>query len=371
MGENGIPSDYPTRVVREDPIREGLLYAGTEFGLFVSLDDGANWQAFQQNLPVTPVTDIRAHRGDLVLATMGRSFWVLDSVAALRQDAMQNPGPEPVLFEPADTIRFRDIYSAADEHPVPDYPAPAVMIDYYLPDEAPSEITLEILDAGGALVNAYRSQSPEDEAEPGDEEEQHVDDMRGEILPITDETLTVNAGGNRFRWDMTHRGAWHEDEDKRYRNGPMAAPGIYRARLSAGDTLLEQEFSLTMDPRVIAGGTSERDVADQLALQLQLVALLSEARQFEHDLGQERDEFESARESGALSDAESERLATIESVLQKLETQDIIYPQPMLTNQIAYLNNMLGNADQAPGREAQDRFRVLVGQFDAVRRELE
>ena len=365
-GDNGIPDDYPTRVVREDPVREGLLYAGTEFGMFVSLDDGANWQAFQQNLPVTPVTDIKVHRDDLVLSTMGRSFWVLDSIVALRQEAMRTPGPDAVLFKPADTIRFRNIYSAADKHPVPDYPTPAVMIDYYLPEGAASEITLEILDAAGNLVNTFNNDSVSEDEESGDEEE-HIDDMRGEVRPIPDDSLTANTGGNRFGWDMTHRGAWHDDEDKRFRRGPMAAPGNYRVRLVAGEWVAEQAFALVTDPRVIAGGTSERDIADQVTLQLQLVTLLSDARRLEYELGQERDELGDMQEAGPLSETQSERLAVIGAALDKLETEDIIYPQPMLTSQIGYLYGMISNADQAPGREAEDRYRVLLGQFNEVR----
>ncbi|MEZ4457090.1 MAG: hypothetical protein R2882_11160 [Gemmatimonadales bacterium] len=106
-GSNGIPNDFPTRVVREDPSREGLLYAGTEFGLFVSTDDGANWGSFQQNLPVTPVTDILVHQKDLVLSTMGRSFWILDDLSPLHQAAGSGPA---ALFAPKDALRLR--YSA-------------------------------------------------------------------------------------------------------------------------------------------------------------------------------------------------------------------------------------------------------------------
>ena len=369
-GSNGIPHDYPTRVVREDPVREGLLFAGTEFGLFVSLDDGDTWQEFQQNLPVTPVTDIKVHRGNLAVSTMGRSFWVLDSIAALRQDAMQNLGSEVVLFKPADTIRYRKIYSAADAHPVPDYPTPAVMIDYYLPEDASPEITLEILDAHGKRVNSFHSDAGV--ADEGEADEQEIEDMgSGEDLPDLDESLTANAGTNRFHWVMTHSGAWHEDEDERYQEGPMAAPGRYRARLSVGETVAEQDFALITDPRVAAGGTSDQDITDQVVLELKLIGLLSDARRLEHKLAQEVEELEAHEVSAALSDAESRRLEMISGVLRKLQTADIIYPQPMLSGQISYLYNMISHADQAPGKEAEDRYEILLGQFNTLRHELE
>ncbi|MEM7187447.1 MAG: hypothetical protein AAF466_12380, partial [Bacteroidota bacterium] len=104
---NGIPAHFNARVLREDPVREGLLYAGTEYGVFVSLDDGKSWQEFQQNLPVTPITDIKIHRGDLVLSTMGRGFWILDNITPLRQNAIDDLGDSAVLFQPDATIRYR------------------------------------------------------------------------------------------------------------------------------------------------------------------------------------------------------------------------------------------------------------------------
>jgi hypothetical protein len=106
-GTYGIPSDYPTRVVREDPQREGLLYVGTEFGLFISFDDGAHWQPFQQNLPVTPITDIKVYRGDLVVSTMGRSFWILDALSSVDEISDAWINKEPRLFKPETTIRYR------------------------------------------------------------------------------------------------------------------------------------------------------------------------------------------------------------------------------------------------------------------------
>ena len=93
-GKNGIPDDVPTRVVREDPVREGLLFAGTEYGMLVSLDDGKNWHEFQQNLPITPITDLKIIRSDVAISTMGKSFWVLDNISTLRQEAFTGSGLE-------------------------------------------------------------------------------------------------------------------------------------------------------------------------------------------------------------------------------------------------------------------------------------
>ena len=160
-GRNGIPGDYPTRVVREDPSQEGLLYAGTEFGMFVSFDNGRHWQPFQQNLPNTPVTDIRVHRKDLVLATMGRSFWIMDNVSLLHQLASRHElvmRSEAYLFQPRETYRMR--YAPTGASPdQPQYPPPGAIIDYYLAGEPAGELKLEILDGKGSLVRAFAAQA--------------------------------------------------------------------------------------------------------------------------------------------------------------------------------------------------------------------
>ena len=128
-GKNGIPSDFPTRVVREDPAREGLLYAGTEFSAFVSFNNGRNWQSLQQNLPAAPVTDIRVHRNDLVISTMGRSLWIMDNVTPLQQLAALIGGPRgtsnPVAAR-AVSVRTEDISgpSAAEQPAAGTQPLP-------------------------------------------------------------------------------------------------------------------------------------------------------------------------------------------------------------------------------------------------------
>jgi hypothetical protein len=145
-GKNGIPADWPTRVVREDPDREGLLYAGTEFGMFISFDNGAHWQSFQLNLPNTPITDLKLHQKSLIVSTQGRSIWMLDNVTALHQFAATTASAGPVLFKPRDGYRTRVN---------PDRLGP--MIDYYLPSVPAGAVVMEILDAKGAVVNRYKA----------------------------------------------------------------------------------------------------------------------------------------------------------------------------------------------------------------------
>ncbi|MDH3440885.1 MAG: hypothetical protein OEM63_09045, partial [Gammaproteobacteria bacterium] len=360
----GIPGDYPVRVVREDPVREGLLFAGTEWGMFVSLDDGRNWQAFQQNLSVTPITDLKIIRGDLAISTMGRSFWVLDSIATLRDTAFDTQGDDVLLFAPKDTIRYRNIYSGRSANGVPDYPAPAAIIDYYLPENTAGPIWLEILDANGDLVNAYESK-PEDEEDEVDEGDEIVEDMAlSQTRMIVNDDLSQEPGMNRFRWDMKHLGPWDEDEDDSYKNGPLVRPGEYTIRLTANGTTVDQEFNLVADPRVLAQGTSLEDIDEQVAMQLVLVDMLSEARQFEKEVAEEHDALESRSEE--LTPEEAERLLLVTDVLNEVKDAEIIYPKPMLVRQISFLLNMISGADQAPGIEAADRLAELSADFSEL-----
>ena len=156
-GKNGIPNNYPTRVVREDPQREGLLFAGTEYGMFVSTNDGKSWHAFQQNLPVTPITDIKIYRGDLAISTMGRSFWVLDNITTLRQRDFDSLDDKTVLFKPMDTIRFRQSFTNKDKDALPQYPQPSVVIDYFLAEDPHELINIEIVGENGTVVSSFTS----------------------------------------------------------------------------------------------------------------------------------------------------------------------------------------------------------------------
>lgn len=368
-GRNGIPADEPTRVVREDPEREGLLFAGTESGLYVSLDDGANWHAFQQNLPVTPVTDIKVHRGDLAVSTMGRGFFVLDNITTLRQAAFDSVGGEPLVFRPKETYRYRSAYT--DASGVPDYPRPAAVIDYYLPADA-TELRLDILDANGTVVNAYvASGDSEDGGEGNAETKGATRDMAtNEIDYVVDESLATSSGMQRFRWDMTHRGAWHKDAKQRFRNGPLAKPGRYTVRLTADGAVSEQPLTLHADPRVLEHGTTLADIDTQVDLLLDIVALHSESRQLAADLAEEREELEKVRDEDGLSAAQEARLGTVTAAIEQLTTAEGTYRQPMLVSQVSYLYGMLDDADQLPGKDAFERFEALSGQFETIRQSL-
>ena len=206
-GLNGIPADYPVRVVREDPEQEGLLFAGTEYGLFISMDDGNNWHPFQQNLPITPITDIKIHRGDLVLSTMGRSFWIMDDISSLRQIAVMEQRPIAHLFVPSAAYRMH--YRPTGSNAVPSYPRPALNIDYYLASEPQGDISLDILDKDGQVIRSFTS------AEPARDTAQSEPDMAtGFSRRGGSPKLKKKAGMHRFAWDMRHAGPWDANANR-------------------------------------------------------------------------------------------------------------------------------------------------------------
>jgi photosystem II stability/assembly factor-like uncharacterized protein len=355
-GRNGIPPDYPTRVVREDPAREGLLYAGTEFGLFVSFDNGAHWQAFQQNLPVTPVTDIRVHRGDLVVSTMGRSFWILDNVTPLHQlAAALARGLAPRVWR-SGLLGLRSAWRLRYAPPPaqpgqPDYPAAAATIDYFLAAAPPGEITIDILDVQGRMVRSFsslvappvaaRSQASPDE-----------DGARRGSVPVR---LAASAGLHRFSWDLRYG----TGSGSRVGGGPLALPGKYLVRLKAEGIDETKPLELRLDPRVVADGVTQADLEEQLDLLLRVQAAASDARRVAAAISASLDQL------AAQSGTEAERLRTLRA---RLVTAGGPYPQPMLIDQLASVARMAGSADQKVGRSAFEYFEELRRELEEIER---
>lgn len=342
---NGIPSDYTTRVLREDPVRKGLLYAGTEFGMFISFDDGKSWKSFQQNLPVTPITDIKIFRGDLILSTMGRAFWILDNITALRDAQINQLKNDAVLFKPDNTIRYR-YPKIRGNTGAAQYPRTSVIFDYYIPASNKSEIQLEILDENKNVVASIVSDK---KLIPKVTE---VEDMNlSQVFRYVDTRLETKAGINRFRWDMRQKGAWSPSERIRYKRGPLVAPGNYTARLTVNGKSVEQSFEIKMDPRVVRNGISKADIKNQIAMQQKVIDLLSKTRRLQANL-------------------EKDPSAKAKRVLKKMKNARGAYPQQMFTSQVSYLLNMISTADQKPGGEATERFKELSEEFEKLNQEL-
>lgn len=359
-GNNGIAFDNPTRVVREDPVRAGLLYAGTESGLFISFDDGKNWKPFQQNLPITPVTDIKIHRGDLVLSTMGRSFWILDKITALRQKEINTLGSQSILFKPDNTIRYRYPKINNDETTFPVFPQAGVFIDYYIPKYDTLGIKMDILDASKNIVASFISDSTKQKLP-----DEIIQDMKAsKTIYLMHKSLSASPGLNRFKWDMKLTGPWSKEARRRYQNGPIVSPGIYYVRLTTSKGMMEQSFELLIDPRVEASGVSSQNIQEQVAMQQKISGLITNANKLLDKLEDESKKLKSQNDI-------SGRYKIIESAILQLKTDSGAYPQPMLNDQISYLYNMIGDADQIPGKEAEMRFEELSKIFEKIKRSLE
>jgi len=339
-GTNGIPADYPTRVVREDPAREGLLYAGTEFGMFVSFDDGASWQPLQLNLPVTPVTDIAFRGSDLVLSTMGRGFWVLDNVTPLRQLGSRVPEGHRLL-QPREAIRMR--YQATRTGAVPEYPAIGAQIDYVVgPGGGP--VRLEILGPDGAVIRSFSSDAARTTPAPAEQ------GMRGPPQPgPAASRLQSGPGVHRFFWDLRYPGPQY-GSGRQGGQGPLVPPGRYQARLAIGDWSATEPLVVRADPRVTADGVTDAHLAEQAVLGLQVRDLATAVNQTVRRL----------REVKAAVASDAGAAAVVADAERQLVTAEGAYPTPMLQDQVMYLYSLVTGADQRPGRDAYERLPELM-----------
>ena len=270
---DGIGASSFLRAVREDPQTRGLLFAGTELGTYVSFDDGDHWQSLRLNLPTVSIHDLTIHRDDLVVATHGRAFWILDNITPLRQvhDAL-NAGPW--LFEPATAIRIdNDSFLGSPlppEEPTANNPPNGAMIDYYLKNAA-SHIKLDIFDAKHNLVNSFSSDDPK--------EQKHLARPIAERWFPKPESLETTPGMHRFVWNLTWGGEAADqlsESDYRPPRPPRAVPGTYQLRLTVDGKTLAQPLKIAMDPRSAA---TARDLEQQLQLGRQIFVEAMNSRQ--------------------------------------------------------------------------------------------
>jgi photosystem II stability/assembly factor-like uncharacterized protein len=363
-GANGIPGDSPTRVVREDPDREGLLYAGTEYGLFISFDNGTHWQPFQLNMPNVPINDIRVYHNDLVIATQGRAIWMLDDISSLHQITPQVTAADVQLYKPRDGYRTR----AGAEYLSP-------IIEYYLPAEPAGAVKIDILTAAGDSVNSYSSDAPAfagrggrggrgggrgtgaggAAAAGGAEEEAGAAPAGGRFGRGggVASRVTKNVGMNRFVWDVRHSA------------GVTAPPGQYQARLTAGSVTKTVPFTVRIDPRIAAEGVTVADLREQFDHNLRMRDMVQEVSRLVTRVESAQRRLTSA--SGAAADT----LSRLTPIAAKLLTEPVRYGKPGLQAHITYLAGMTNGTDEKIGRDAIARYQTLRKELDAVKAEVE
>jgi photosystem II stability/assembly factor-like uncharacterized protein len=378
---HGIPDDDFTRVIREDSVRRGLLYAGTELGIYVSLDDGGSWTSLRGDMPVVPVTDLVVKREELVAATNGRSFWLLGDLALLRQVADGSSGSGPRLFEPSPTYRVQPataeptpgksfaqgvtfyetrLPSGERERRMLDAGAnpPEGVVVHYLIDEATDEdVTLTFLDSDGEAIRAFTSKVKEGSKDP--------------VVP-------TRVGMNRFVWDTRYPGATAiegEGVPKEPMTGPVAPPGRYQVMLSVGDRSQTRSLELLADPR---GPATQRDLQAQFDLLARIRDRLSathEAVNSGRRIRRQVDEWTSR--ASARPDAASvlaphakklkDKLEAIEDKLfdpKTVDGMDRLGRPGRLSAKLSAIGDIPSFADYAPTTQTYEVFETIAAQVD-------
>jgi len=371
---NGLPDD-PINVVREDPKRKGLLFAGSERAVYVSFDDGENWQSLRLNMPATSIRDLVIKDDDIVVGTHGRSFWILDDITPLRQLSSQSSRNAVILYKPQTAYRVRwNMYTdtpVPQEEPAGQNPPDGAIINYYLEDPAAS-ITLEIRDTKNKLIRTYNNRDtlykiPED----------NVPDYW--IRP--QQVLPGTKGAHRFTWDMRYTPLNLPPSypiGATYRNtapnptSPFVMPGMYKAILIVAGKTYEQTFEIKMDPRV---KTSLPALQQQHDLSLQCyegrkkcMTLLQEVRRF-------RSQLQSQLNGTTVQMAE--KLSPLEKAAGQLENTPQGSQEPSfgrLSNAFAGLCDILQDSDRPPTSqviaataEAQKQLAILTSKWNALK----
>lgn len=368
---NGIPDNAFTRVIREDPNRRGLLYAGTETGIYVSFNDGENWQSLQLNLPVVPITDIAVHKRDkdLVIATQGRSFWIIDDLPVLHQWKDTVASADVHLFKPEEAYRmpgggFRIPAGAS----LGENPAAGVSVWFSLKDKPKGDVQIEILDAAGKSVKKFSSRAPETPAGGGG----------GGRFGGGPARVPAEKGLNRFSWDLRYTEAttfpgmilWAGNTA-----GPRAVPGNYQVKLTVDGKTLTETFELRKDPRV---STTQEEFQKQFDLLTKIRDKFSETseaiisiRDVRRQVNEYAARVKDQPTGKAIVDAAkdlSAKLTAIEEELYQTKNQSnqdpLNYPI-RLNNKLAALGGSVAGPDAAPTDQAYQVFEDLNARTNA------
>ncbi len=368
----GIPDNAFTRVIREDPNRRGLLYAGTETGLYVSFNDGEAWQSLQLNLPVVPITDLAVHKRDkdLVVATQGRSFWILDDLTVLHQFKDTIATTDVHLFKPEESYRMPGgSFRGGGAASIGENPPSGATIWFYLKDKPKGDIALEILDAAGKSVKKFSSKAPEGGDAPAG------GGRRGGGGPVR---VPAEKGLNRFAWDLRYTEAttfpgmilWAGNT-----SGPKAVPGNYQIKLTVDGKTLIETFEVRKNPRVTTTTEEFQKQFDLLTKIRDKFSETSEAITNIRDVKRQTDEY-AKRVAGQAemkpivdaAKALNEKLTAVEIELYQVKNQSgqdpLNYPIK-LNNKIAALGGSVAGSDTQPTDQQVAVYEDLVGKINA------
>ena len=392
---DGIRENDFVRVVREDQDRQGLLYAGTETGVYVSFDNGASWQPLQSNLPAVPVHDLKIKDDDLIAATHGRSFWIMDDLTALRQITAEVAQASIHLFKPRGAYRI----SPPLRWIMPTLPgknyhiASGEAVTYYQWHKPNGEKTLTYLNGGknppdGVAVHYYLKHKPEEEVKLAilDSQGKLIKSFSSRASKKGDASISADVGMNRFVWDLRYPGSLDLQQamtlpayETPRAVAPLALPGKYRVHLTVGDREMEESFEVRKDPRIKA---SDEDLSAQFSLQVRVGDKLSEIHQGVDRLRSVRRQVEGWVRRAEGSPAAEAVVKAAEGIKGKLsaieeEVLRIPGPNPMYTPpnrlnaKLASLTDVIASADWVPTRQTYQVFDQLSAQADELLRQLQ
>lgn len=364
---DGLPDSVFAHAVREDTVHKGLLFAGTETGIWVSFDDGAHWQSLQLNLPTVPVHDLMVHGNDLIVATHGRAFWILDDITPLRQLTSEIASEGVHLFKPETAYRFRgEGFHLPGGVAAGENPPSGAIIDYTLKTASKDPITLEILDSKGKVIRKYSSKAKNGEAPSG-----------FAALFGGASNLPAKPGLNRFEWNLRYEAptrvpgavAWGGFE-----MGPLAVPGMYQAKLTVDGHDYTVPVQVDEDPRI---HVSAEDLQKQLDFSLEINSRITAAheavnqiREIHAELAALEKRLAGNDKAKAAADSAQEldkKLTAVEDALIQSKSQSgedpLNYPI-RIADQMLALTSTVQSADAAPTASSREVFDVLNKQLD-------
>jgi hypothetical protein len=355
--------------VKEDPKRKGLLFAGTENGIYVSFDDGGHWQSIRLNLPTTPIHDLTVKNDDLIVATHGRAFWILDDIAPLRQMNATTLSEDAHLYQPAAAIRYRGPgFVLPATVPVGANPPSGVIIDYFLKSAPKDAVELQILDGKGSVVRKLSSKKAAEGASP--EEEEFGISRPGEKLP-------AEEGLNRFVWDMRGEAPARVPGAVSWGGRPtgvFVVPGTYQIKLTVGGKSLTTSAEVQKDPRV---NVSPADLEKQYELAMRIRDRVNAGHEAVNQIRSVREQLDGLKrrlggDTGAKAvldsaDALKKKIDAVEEKIiqpkSKSGEDPLNYPI-QVTDQLMALQGTVESADAAPTAQSNAVFDELNGRLE-------
>ncbi|MEN1785763.1 MAG: glycosyl hydrolase [Bacteroidota bacterium] len=363
----GIPKSYYTRAIRADKTREGLLYAGTEWGMYVSFDDGAHWTSFQLNLPITAIRDLHVRDNDLIAATHGRSFWMIDDLTPLHQLTETVAESDAYLYQPDNAYRMyqSDGWRKPNPKLVGENHPNGAILNYYIAELQPTDsVSIAILETDGTLIQRFSNTAKADK-----------------LNPSADQPLQVTSGGNRLIWNMRYPGfqefkgmVFYSSPNK----GPKAVPGDYTVQLNYNGQIMEQTLTIVKDPRL---SNSAEDYQKQFDFLIKVRNQVSRANSAIQDIRSVKKDLEYLNGKSGLSPTLKNLVAAFETELDVIENnihmtknqsrQDPLNYGIRINNRLAFLMSDSQRGDYPPTDQAQQFFSEVTQELDIEIEQLE